>query len=165
MAGLVRDALRGEDSDLALSEIRPLAAMLETRLLQPYNIIVALFGGFALIGLALALTGIYGVASFSVGQRRHEIGIRLALGATSGEVTRSIVARSFRPIAVGLAIGALGGWALASVMRGLLFGTTTLDPSTYFSVTLLLALGGIGASLVPARRAASGSPSHVLKQE
>ena len=56
-------------------------------------------------------------------------------------------------------------WALASVMRGLLFGTTTLDPSTYFSVTVLLALGGIGASLVPARRAASGSPSHVLKQE
>jgi putative ABC transport system permease protein len=165
MAGLMRDALRAEDADLALSEIRSLDRMLDTRLFRPFDLVVALFAGFAAIALLLALTGVYGVASFSTGQRRHEIGIRLALGATAGEVTRLMVLRSFRPIALGLAIGAAGGWAMASIMRGLLFGTRTLEPSTYIAVIALLALGGLVASLVPARRAAAGSPVFVLKQQ
>jgi putative ABC transport system permease protein len=165
MAGLIRNALRAEDADLALSEIRRLDAMLDTRLFQPFHLVVALFGAFAAIGLVLALTGVYGVAAFSVGQRRHEIGIRLALGATSAEVTRLVVARSFRPIGVGLLLGALGGWGAASVMRGLLFGTTALDPSIYITVIGLLALGGFAASFVPARRAAASDPAFVLKQQ
>ena len=165
MAGLIRSALRTEDANLALSEIRPLDAMLDTRLFRPFYLVVALFAAFAAIGLVLALTGIYGVAAFSVGQRRHEIGIRLALGATSAEVTRLVVARSFRPIGIGLLLGALGGWGVASVMRGLLFGTTALDPSTYITVVGLLALGGFVASFVPARRAAASDPAFVLKQE
>jgi len=165
MAGLMRDALRAEDADLALSEIRSLNQMLDTRLFRPFDLVLALFAGFAGIALLLALTGVYGVAAFSIGQRRHEIGIRLALGATSAEVTRLVVLRSFRPIAVGLAIGTLGGWALASLMRGLLYGTQALDPSTYITVTGLLAFGGLIASLVPARRAAGGEPVFVLKQQ
>jgi len=165
MAALIRNALRAEDADLALSEIRPLDAMLATQLFRPFHLVVALFGAFAAIGLVLALTGVYGVAAFSVGQRRHEIGIRLALGATSAEVTRLVVARSFRPIGIGLVLGALGGWGAASVMRGLLFGTTALDPSIYTTVIGLLALGGFAASFVPARRAAASDPAFVLKQE
>ena len=165
MAALLRNALRGEDANLALSEIRPLDAMLDTRLFRPFLLVVALFGVFAAIGLVLALTGVYGVAAFSVGQRRHEIGIRLALGATSAEVTRLVVARSFRPIGIGLLLGALGGWGAASVMRSLLFGTTALDPSIYITVIGLLALGGFAASVVPARRAAASDPAFVLKQE
>jgi putative ABC transport system permease protein len=165
MAALIRGALRAEDADLALSEIRPLEAMLETRLFRPFHLVVALFAAFAAIGLVLALTGVYGVAAFSIGQRRHEIGIRLALGATSAEVTRLVVARSFRPIGIGLLIGALGGWGVANLMRSLLFGTTALDPSTYITVIGLLALGGFAASVVPARRAALSDPAFVLKQE
>ena len=165
MAALIRNALRTEDADLALSEIRPLDAMLDTRLFRPFHLVVALFVGFATIGLVLALTGVYGVAAFSVGQRKHEISIRLALGATSTEVTRLVVARSFRPIGLGLALGAAGGWAAASLMRGLLFGTTVLDPSIYITVIGVLALGGLAASLVPARRAAAADPAFVLKQE
>jgi predicted permease len=165
MAALIRGALRAEDADLALSEIRPLEAMLDTRLFRPFHLVVALFVAFAAIGLVLALTGVYGVAAFSIGQRRHEIGIRLALGATSAEVTRLVVARSFRPIGIGLLLGALGGWGVASLMRGLLFGTTVLDPSTYITVIGLLALGGFAASFVPARRAATSDPAFVLKQE
>jgi putative ABC transport system permease protein len=165
MAALIRGALRAEDADLALSEIRPLEAMLDTRLFRPFHLVVALFVAFAAIGLVLALTGVYGVAAFSIGQRRHEIGIRLALGATSAEVTRLVVARSFRPIGIGLLLGALGGWGVASLMRGLLFGTTVLDPSTYITVIGLLALGGFAASVVPARRAATSDPAFVLKQE
>ncbi|HEY1304841.1 MAG TPA: ABC transporter permease [Vicinamibacterales bacterium] len=165
MAGLMRDALRAEDADLALSEIRSLNQMLATRLFRPFDLVLALFAGFAGIALLLALTGVYGVAAFSIGQRRHEIGIRLALGATSAEVTRLVVLRSFRPIAAGLAIGTVGGWALASLMRGLLYGTQALDPSTYITVTGLLAFGGLIASLVPARRAAGGEPVFVLKQQ
>jgi len=165
MAALIRGALRAEDADLAVSEIRTLDAMLDTRLFRPFHLVVALFVGFATIGLVLALTGVYGVAAFSVGQRRHEISIRLALGATSTEVTRLVVARSFRPIGIGLVLGAAGGWAAASVMRGLLFGTTVLDPSIYITVIGVLALGGLAASLVPARRAAAADPAFVLKQE
>src|SRR5262249_31595584 len=165
MATLTRGALRAEDADLAVSEIRPLDAMLDTRLFRPFNLVVALFVAFATIGLVLALTGVYGVAAFSVGQRLHEIGIRLALGATAAEVTRLVVARSFRPIGLGLLLGALGGWSLASIMRGLLFGTTALDPSTYITVIALLAVGGLAASFVPARRAAASDPALVLKQE
>jgi ABC-type antimicrobial peptide transport system permease subunit len=139
--------------------------MLDTRLFRPLHLVVALFVAFAAIGLVLALTGVYGVVAFSVGQRRHEIGIRLALGATSAEVTRLVVARSFWPIGVGLLLGALGGWSVASLMRGLLFGTTALDPSTYITVIGVLALGGFAASFVPARRAAVSDPAFVLKQE
>ena len=165
MATLIRGAMRAEDPDLALSEIRPLDAMLDTRLFRPFHLVVALFASFAAIGLVLALTGVYGVAAFAVGQRRHEIAIRLALGATSAEVTRLVVARSFRPIGIGLLLGALGGWGVASLMRGVLFGTTVLDPSTYITVIGLLALGGFGASFVPAHRAAASDPAFVLKQE
>ncbi|HEY7190166.1 MAG TPA: ABC transporter permease [Vicinamibacterales bacterium] len=165
MATLIRGALRAGDADLALSEIRPLDAMLDTRLFRPFNLVVALFASFAAIGLVLALTGVYGVAAFAVGQRRHEIAIRLALGATAAEVTRLVVARSFRPIVVGLLLGALGGWGVASLMRGLLFGTTVLDPSIYITVIGLLALGGFAASFVPAHRAAASDPAFVLKQE
>ena len=164
MAALFRGALRAEDADLALSEIRPLDTMLDTRLFRPFLLVVALFAAFAAIGLVLALTGVYGVAAFSTGQRRHEIAIRLALGATSAEVTRLVVARSFRPIGVGLLLGALGGWSVANIMRGLLFGTTTLDPSIYITVIALLAFGGVAASFVPARRAAASDPAFVLKQ-
>ena len=165
MAGLVRDALRAEDRDLALSEIRPLDGMLDTQLYRPFHLLIALFGAVAAMALVLALSGVYGVAAFAVGQRRHEIGVRVALGATSGEVTRLVVRRSVAPIAIGLAIGTLAGWALARLMRGLLYGTQVLDPSIYITVIVVLALGGLAACLVPARRAAAGDPLVVLKQQ
>ena len=113
----------------------------------------------------LAVTGVYGVTAFSVGQRRHEIGVRLALGATTGKVVRPVVVRGFRPIVIGLGIGAIGGWAVARTMRSLLFETSAIDPSTYLTVITVLALGGLVASVVPARRAASIDPTSVLKAE
>ncbi len=160
----VREALRAEDRDLAVSDIQRFDALIRTQL-RTYDLVIALFAGFAGIGLVLAVTGVYGVTAFSVGQRRHEIGVRLALGATAGEVIRLVVARSFKPIAIGIGLGALGGWGVGRTMRSVLFETSALDPSTYVTVIALLAIGGLVASFVPAHRAGSIDPMSVLKRE
>jgi putative ABC transport system permease protein len=164
VAPAIREALRAEDRDLAVSDVQRFDAMIDTRL-RTYNLVVSLFVGFAAIGLALAMTGVYGVTAFSVGQRRHEIGVRLALGATAAEIVRDAVRRSFKPILIGMAIGALGGWSVGITMQRILFEISALDASTYVTVIALLALGGFVASFVPARRVASIDPLSVLRRE
>ena len=100
----VRDVLRAEHRDLAVSELRTVRRQIDDSL-RTNNLVMALFVGFALIGLVVAVAGIYGVTAFSVGQRRHEIGVRMALGATAGDVIRLIAGRTFRLIGVGGALG------------------------------------------------------------
>ncbi|HLG53829.1 MAG TPA: ABC transporter permease [Vicinamibacterales bacterium] len=160
----VREAVRDEDRDLAVADIRTFATMLEAQG-RTRELLIALFTGFAGIGLVLAVTGVYGVTAFSVEQRRREVGLRLALGATTRDVIRLLVTRSFRPIATGMVLGTLGGWAISRTMRGQLFGTGVFDPSTYLTVIAIVAISGLIASLVPARRAASVDPMSVLKRE
>jgi putative ABC transport system permease protein len=108
MARTIRAVLAQEDASLAVSEVRRFDALTRDRL-RTHALIISLFTGFAAIGLVLAMAGVYGVAAFSVGQRRHEIGIRLALGADARDVVRDAVKRSFKPIGVGMAAGALLG--------------------------------------------------------
>jgi ABC-type antimicrobial peptide transport system permease subunit len=129
------------------------------------NLIVGMFAGFSAIGFIVALTGIYGVTAFAVGQRRHEIGVRVALGATSRDVIRLIVGRTVRLMTIGTIFGLATGWALARAIRGFLFQTSALDPLTYLTVIALLALCGLVASYVPARRAVSIDPVAVLKRD
>jgi putative ABC transport system permease protein len=164
MARTIRAVLAQEDASLAVSEVRRFDALTRDRL-RTHALIISLFTGFAAIGLVLAMAGVYGVAAFSVGQRRHEIGIRLALGADARDVVRDAVKRSFKPIGVGMAAGALGGWGVATTMRSFLFETSALDVVTYLTVISLIAVGGLLASFVPARRAASIDPGFVLKRE
>ena len=119
----------------------------------------------AAIGLIVAITGVYGVTAFMVGQRRHEIGVRLALGATAPGVIRLIMGRSFRLVGAGVVVGLLGGWAIGLTMRSLLFGVGATDPLTYAVVLTVVAAGGLLATYLPAHRVVSIDPAIVLKRE
>ena len=160
----VRDVLRAENRDLAVSELRTVRRQIDDSL-RTNNLVMALFIGFALIGLVVAVAGIYGVTAFSVGQRRHEIGVRMALGATAGDVIRLIAGRTFRLIGVGGALGVAGGWAAGLAMRNILFGVGAADPGTYAAVLGLVTVCGLVATYVPAHRAMSIDPIAVLKRE
>ena len=133
--------------------------------MRTYSLIVALFVGFAAIGLVVAVTGMYGVTAFSVGQRRHEIGVRLALGATSADMLRLIAGRTVRLIGIGAALGVAGGWAIGLAMRNILFGVGATDPATYAAVLSIVALCGSSRRVCPRMRAMSIDPMAVLKRE
>ena len=126
---------------------------------------MALFTSFAAIGFIVAITGVYGVTAFMVGQRRHEIGVRLALGATAAGIIRLIMGRSFQLVGAGVVVGLLGGWAIGLTMQSLLFGVAATDPLTYAVVLAVVAAGGLLATYLPAHRVVSIDPAIVLKRE
>ena len=164
VAAAMREALRAADRDLAVSDIRTFGDEMEAEL-RSQDLIMAVFAGFAAIGLIVAVTGIYGVTAFSVGQRRHEIGVRLALGASAPGVVRLIMGGSFRLIGLGVACGMLGGWAIGLTMRNILFGVGAIDPLTSLAVLALVGLGGFVATYLPAHRVVSIDPAVVLKRD
>ena len=127
--------------------------------------VVSLLVGFAMFGLVLASLGIYGVISYSVSQRRQEIGIRMALGASAGDLQLSILLQTVRLAVVGLAVGVPLSWAAARAMRGLLFGVPLTDPLTFGAVLVLLAAIAGLAGYAPARRASGMDPSSALRSE
>jgi putative ABC transport system permease protein len=124
-----------------------------------------LLGLFGLVALALVIAGIYGVVSYSVAQRTHEIGVRVALGAGRRDVLRLVVGQGMKPVLAGLAIGLAGASALTRLMKALLFGVSSSDPLTFGSIALLLALVALLACWIPARRAARVNPIIALRQE
>lgn len=120
---------------------------------------------FGLLGLVIAVVGIYGVMAYVVSQRTHEIGIRIALGALPSAILRSILGGALVHVAIGLAIGLLGAWNLAGAIRGFLFEIKPHDPTVYAGVVAVLALAGLTAAVLPARRAASVDPLIALRME
>jgi ABC-type antimicrobial peptide transport system permease subunit len=120
---------------------------------------------FAAIALSLAAAGLYGVISYSVSQRTRESGIRVALGATTGEVRRLVLAQGGRLLAVGAVVGALMGALIAKAMRSLLYGVSPLDPASYGAVLgLIVVVMGV-ALYAPTRRATSVDPNEALRAE
>jgi len=119
-------------------------------------------GGLALL---LAVIGIYGVVSYSVAQRTQEIGVRMALGATRRDVLRMVAGQAIALIATGVLIGVAGSLALGSLMRNLLFEVSPRDPSTLIAIALVLAVVGLVASVMPARRATRVDPLVALRSE
>ena len=160
----VREALRSEDRDLAVSEVRTVRTQVDN-FLRTYDLVMSLFVGFAAIGLVVAVTGVYGVTAFSVGQRRHEIGVRLALGATAANIMHLIAKRTFRLIGLGALLGIAAGWAIGVAMRNVLSGVAATDPATYGSVIGIIVFCGLVATYVPAARAMSIDPMAVLKRD
>ena len=127
-----------------------------------YATLFAVFAGGALI---LAVIGIYGVMAYLVVTRTHEIGVRIALGATTRDVLKLIVGRGMKLTAIGVLIGVSGAYALTRLMRGLLFNISATDPLTFVLISLLLSLAAFLACYIPARRATKVNPLVALRYE
>jgi putative ABC transport system permease protein len=125
-------------------------------------LLLTLFAGMALL---LSAIGIYGVMAYTTTQRRHEIGIRMALGAAGRDVLGLVVVQGMRLVFLGLGIGLVGAWALSRVLTSQLFGVTPRDPLTYLSVALLLGTVALAASWIPALRATRVDPMIALRSE
>lgn len=138
---------------------------LVARALAPERVATTSMSFFGLVALILAAVGIYGVVSYSVGQRTREIGIRMALGAHATDVIRLVLGQWTGPIALGIALGLLGAWGLTRLLSGLLLGVRPLDAFSFATAALGLALVALVACYLPARRAAGSDPLVALRQE
>jgi putative ABC transport system permease protein len=152
------------DRDQPLPDIRTLVRI-KTESVGPNRLRTALMAVFAGIAMLLAAIGIYGVISYSVAQRTHEMGLRSALGASAGTILRLVIGGGMARVAVGLAIGVAGALALARAMKSLLFGVGAADPWTIVSVALGLTVVAVLACYVPARRATRVDPMVALRYE
>ena len=130
---------------------------------RKFNVI--LIGFFGITALLLATAGVFGVMAYSVSRRTRELGVRVALGATSGEVLRMVLGQGMRTILIGVAIGIAGSLALTQTVSSLLFGVTATDPVTFGGVTLLLIAVALRACYIPARRATKVDPMVALRYE
>ncbi len=155
---------------LAVDKERPLAAVGTMEQLISDSIAgprfrTRLLGLFATIALILTVVGIYGVMSYAVAQRTHEIGVRMALGAQVGDVLKLVIRQGMTLALIGVAIGLMGAFALTHMIKTLLFGVSATDPLTYIVIALLLIVVALLASYVPARRATKVDPMTALRCE
>jgi ABC-type antimicrobial peptide transport system permease subunit len=118
-----------------------------------------------LLGLVLASVGIYGMVSFAVVQRTHEVGVRMALGARASDVLALVLRQSMKPVAVGMALAILVSAAASRFLSALLFGISSLDPLAFFGVPLFLTLVALVASYIPARHATKVDPMVALRYD
>jgi putative ABC transport system permease protein len=164
LASSVESALRPIAPDLPKGGMRPLTQLVD-RAVSPRRFIVLLLGGFAVFALILASLGIYGLISYSVNRRRQEIGIRMALGASTLDVQSRIVLRTLALAALGLLVGVIISSGLARSVRGLLFGVTSGDPVTFLAAALVLMTIAVLAGYLPARRASRIDPMICLRAD
>jgi predicted permease len=149
------------DPDIALARIQPMGSYVDASLASRRFSVVALLG-FAFVALILATIGVYGVVAYSVAQRRREIGLRLALGATGRNVAGTVVMPAFRLTLLGIAIGAAGAVFTRRLVAGLLFGVTPTQPLVLAAVGAVLLLAGGAAAAIPARAAIRVDPAAAL---
>ena len=164
VAGAIRQAAAEADKSAAVSDIKTMDHIVSDAVTQPrFNLfLLGLFSGIALL---LSAAGIYGVTAYSVAQRTHEFGIRMALGAQVGDVLRMIIRQGMLLILVGVAVGLAASFALTRLLRTLLFGVSVTDPLTFVAITFLLTLVALIACYVPARRATKVDPLTALRYE
>lgn len=164
LAATVRKAVWEIDKDQPVSNIRTMEEILADSIARQ-RFSMLLLAIFAAVALVLAGVGIYGVMSYSVAQRTHEIGIRMALGAQTGAVLKLAVGYGLKLVIAGIVIGLIAAFALTRVMATLLFGVTATDPATFTLISLLLVAVAALASYVPARRATRVNPIIALRYE
>jgi predicted permease len=160
----VRSVIRGIDAALPLAQVRPLEDAISASRARP-RFLAVLLGLFALIALGLAATGIFSVMSYAVAQRTSEFGVRMALGATTGQVLGLVLRQGGRLISAGVLAGLVGGWLLARVLRGTVSGLGELSWPPLAATVLLLGAVTLAACWTPARRATRVDPSTALRVE
>ena len=163
-AASLRHVVRDLDRTAILSPVTTIEQQLSDQL-APRRFQTWLLSLFSLIAVLLASLGIYGVMHYSVAQRRHEIGIRVALGARPGSVVRMVIRQGLWLAAIGLGAGLTGGWWLTRLLSNLLFGVTASDPLTFAAVSIFLVAVAVLASSIPALRAARVDPIQALRCE
>jgi putative ABC transport system permease protein len=157
-------AIRDIDPELPVRDILSMDEVMAKSIgQQRFNML--LLGGFGMLALFLAAIGIYSVLSYSVRRRLQEIGIRLALGAKLGDVLRMVVVEGMKPVAVGVALGVAGAFALGRVLASLIFSVRPTDPITFLAAAALLALISFLACMIPAYRATRVDPIAALRYE
>jgi ABC-type antimicrobial peptide transport system permease subunit len=161
---VVRAALRQRDPQLPLIELRTIEDQLDRSLVNE-RLMATLASAFAVLAVVLAVAGLYGVTAFVVSRRTREIGIRLALGSSRRRALWVVLRDTAVMLAAGLAVALPAVWALGRLVESQLFGLRALDPGTIAAAIGVIALTALAASAVPARRAASVSPTEALRYE
>ena len=164
LAAIARETVRALDANVPISDVRSLEQVMSASVARP-RLIMALLLVFAGVGVVLGAVGVYGVIAYAVGERRREIGVRIALGAEPSVVAGAVVMRGLRYAVIGVAIGVAGALAVTRVMRTLLFGVSATDPLTFVALSLFLVLVAVLASYLPARQAARTDPMVALRSD
>jgi predicted lysophospholipase L1 biosynthesis ABC-type transport system permease subunit len=164
LAATLRRLAREIDEGTAIDSVMPLRALVSASWAQP-RFAASVVSGFAVLAMVLAGIGLYGALSYSVSQRRRELGVRAALGATRGALVRLVLREGASVTLAGVGLGILAAGLLTRLMTSLLFGTSPLDALSFALGPALLVAVGVAASLVPAVRVASIDPAKVLRDE
>jgi ABC-type antimicrobial peptide transport system permease subunit len=164
LVAAVRNQVQAVDKDQPISNINRMDALLARTVSQPrFNLLLlAIFAGLALL---LAAVGIYGVMSYLVTQRTHEIGVRIALGAQTHDVIKLVVRQGMALTLTGVVIGLIAAFGLTRLIKNLLFGVSATDPVTFSMIAILLSGVALLACYLPARRATKVDPIVALRQE
>jgi putative ABC transport system permease protein len=164
LAAAVRSEVMALDPDLPVFDVRTMNDVLKESV-APRRLYMTLLGLFAGVAVTLAAIGLYGVMSYSVTQRTHELGIRMALGARQRDVLRLVVGQGMALAFAGIALGVIGAFGLTWLLSSLLFSVSATDPIIFIAIPLILAGVALGASFVPARRATKVDPMVALRYE
>jgi putative ABC transport system permease protein len=160
----IRKQIAGVDADLALADIATMDERIDDSLWRQ-RFTASVLSAFSLVALVIAALGVFGVTSYLVGQRTHEIGIRVALGALPGDVFRLALKEGILSILIGMTFGVAGSLALTRFLGNLLYGVSAKDPITLAAITILLSLVALAACSIPARRATKVDPLVALRTE
>ena len=163
LARTLRATLSPIAPNLATNDVRTLQAAVD-KAISPRKFFTALLGGFSMFALSLALLGIYGVISYTVTHRRQEIGVRIALGASSRQVQGRILRETLQLAIVGIVLGTFVAWIIGRTLSGFLFGVKAVDPITYGAMVVILSVVAVVSGVVPARRASRIDPVVALRE-
>jgi ABC-type antimicrobial peptide transport system permease subunit len=163
-ASVVRDQIRAVDRDVPVYQMRSFEEGLDDDQ-SSSRVLGSLFVAFALLALVLAASGLYAVVSYAASQRVKEFGLRIALGAAPGDITRMMLRQTGTLVLIGLVLGLIGGRALAMLATSLLYRVSPSDPATYAGVTITLGAIALVASYLPVRRATAVDPVQALRLE
>ena len=164
LVGSVTQRLRAFGEEISIRRVRPLDAVVGNALSRP-RFAMLLVGSFAVLALAIAAVGVFGIVAFLVARRTREIGIRMALGARPSSVLRLVLAEGLRPVLLGVVVGSAGAVVVARAMHAMLYGLAPLDVTSFASAAVLLLGASLLAAGLPARRALGGEPLRALRSD